>query len=136
MSSLDFRNAVVSSVVEWAKGREDFKVMLENGKTLDFETDESPKVSVEIVYQGSEQSELAVEPFMKDYGDILVTVIVRTFSGVTKAYTLRDELAALLQRKHLGGATTMIAQRIPNNTELKGWTAFRLAVPFTHYSRP
>ena len=51
MSSLDFRNAVVSSVVEWAKGREDFKVMLENGKTLDFETDESPKVSVEIVFE-------------------------------------------------------------------------------------
>lgn len=133
MGSLAFRDAVVTALVGWAKGRSDCRLYLENGAEVDIDTDETPVVSVEIHYTGSEQADLNARPMTRDDGSILITILVRQMTGMRTAYGLREELAALLQRNDFGGARTHTARKLPNTAEVKGWVGYRLAVPFWHY---
>lgn len=133
MGSLAFRDAVVSKLVGWAEGRTDFRLYLENGPKVDMDTEELPVVAVQIVYAGSEQADLNADPLLRDDGAILVTVLVKDMTGMRTGYRLRDEAASLLQRQNLGGATTRIGRKLPNSDLVKGWTGYRVAVPFWHF---
>lgn len=133
MGSLAFRDAVVSKLVKWADGRQDFRLYLENGPKTDMDTEEMPVVAVQIVYSGSEQADLNAQPMIRDDGSILVTVLVKDMTGMRTGYLLRDEVAELLQRQSLGGATTRVGRKLPNSDLVKGWTGYRLAVPFWHF---
>lgn len=133
MGSLLFRDALFKEIAEWSHDRKDFRLLVENGPKVDMNQDETPIVRVEIIYSNSEQADLHVNPFIKDEGSVLITVLVRAMNGMRKAYALRDELDELLRRKDFGGAVTAVGRKISNTAEIKGWVGYRLAVPFRHY---
>lgn len=133
MGSLTFRDAVITRLVNWSRSRQDFRLYLENGPTVDLDRDERPVVSAEISYTNSEQADLNAQPMIRDEGSILVTVMVKQMTGMRTGYQLREEVANLLQRQDLGGATTQVGRKLPNTGEIKGWVGYRVAIPFWHY---
>lgn len=132
-SRLKLRDAVTEKFMNHFDGRDDCLVVYENGANVDMNHSTVPVIGFEIIYKTSEQGELAANPLLKDDGEILVTVLVKDMSGNRKAYALRDEAAELLQRQYLAGANLWVSKLLPNSYAVKGWVAYRAAVPFKHY---
>ena len=130
---LMFRDAITSAVHGAFSNRTDCQVLFENGAHVDMNSSTLPVIACEIVYQSSEQADLSENPYIKDEGEILITVLVKDMTGNRLAYRLRDEAAYLLQRRPIAGAVTKVARILPNSDAVKGWVGYRTAVPFFHY---
>lgn len=128
-----FRDAVTTKFRDKFAKRQDCKVQYENEKQVDIGEITQPVIYYEIVYSNSYQADLNAEPFIKDEGNILVTILVKEGTGTKTAIRLREECAVLLQRQFLADATTAIGQMLPNSHLVKGWIGFRVSIPFQHY---
>lgn len=133
MERITFRDLVTEIIAVRFGGRPDCRVQYENGPSVDMGNVTVPVIGYEIVYSNSEQADMAEAPFLLDEGDILITVLVKEMTGNKTAYALRDEIAELLQRRHLAGAVTQVARLLPNSHLVKGWVGYRVSVPFRHY---
>lgn len=132
-SRLAFRDTVTEILHQQFSNRDDCRIMHENGHIVDLDTCTLPAIFYDIVYRTTEQADLSVNPRLKDEGEILVTVLVKELTGNRVAIQLRDEIAIALQRQELSGAITQVGRLLPNSNLVKGWTGYRVAVPFWHY---
>lgn len=130
---LKFRDALTEKLQTAFKDRKDVRVQYENAPLVDMDTSTLPVLACEIVYRNAEQADMADVPRIRDDGEILCTVIVKEMTGNRLAIALRDEVAVLLQRQELGSARTFVGRVLPNSDLVKGWTGYRVAIPFWHY---
>lgn len=133
MDRLVFRDAVTELIYAHFQDRTDCRVLYENGPDIDMNTSTLPVLAYEIAYENSVQADLNRKPLIQDSGNILVTILIKSFSGNRKAVELREEAIRLLQQRELGGATLRVARLIPNSQDVKGWVGYRFTIPFWHY---
>lgn len=105
------------------------KVQYDNRNLIDTKTQVDPYVSFNIVNVNGKQLDLSNKPMSAQYGQMILTVMIKENGGTSKVDLLMDHFLPRLELKELGAVRThtgMAAKCFEKN----GWDCHPIVIPF------
>lgn len=127
---LDLVQAAEAARVAWTSWS--LAVSYENQTVLDVPTAEQAYVCLEIHQLDSEQAELAAQPLVKEWGQVLIVVHAPHNTGSRQAKLLLDHFRPFFELKNFSLVRTRTARGGPSYTS-KGWECWPMVVPFWYH---
>jgi hypothetical protein len=120
---------VQSAVAAWAAWP--VFVDWENRAAVNFATQTKPYLAVDIVYYDGRQADLADNPYVRSFGNVLLAVMTPAGTGVSDSNRLIDHVSKALQMRDVPGLHTKAARPLPP-VEPLGWHGTMAAIDFWH----
>lgn len=104
----------------------------ENRPSVDFTAQPKPYLAVDIVYYDGKQVDMADNPYVGRYGNILLAAMTPVGRGTSESNLLIDHFSKYLQMKGMPLISTKAARPLPP-VEPLGWYGTMASVDFWYY---
>lgn len=82
----------------------------DNRNNVDYATQDKPFLQADVVFFSAEQLDLSITPFTKQYGQIILSAVVKDGTGVVDVLALLDFAIPYVERKTLSKVRTETAE--------------------------
>lgn len=123
----DIAGAVAAAVAAWTAYP--LVVEMDNRNVVNYDTQQKPFLQVDTYYLDGEQLDMAANPMVAQYGQILLSVVSKEGTGVSESALLVDFLIPYFELKEFAVVRTNAAK--PQKSKpLRGWHYQPILVPF------
>ena len=106
------------------------QVETDNRDSINYATQEKPFLQLDTVFMSADQLDLGEAPKTRQWGQIVLSAVVKEGSGTVAATALLDFAIPYLERKQFVVVRTETAEAHPAKP-FKGWTYFPLLINFS-----
>lgn len=123
----DIATAVAAAVAAWVAYP--LVVEMDNRSAVNYDTQQKPFLQVDSYYLGGDQLDLGDSPLVKQYGQIMLSVVSKEGTGIAESAALADFLVPYFELKNFVVVRTHAAE--PQKSRiLRGWHYQPVLIPF------